>query len=70
MQPKHILSLKLMCLECFITRRDIIRCSLLWTLKFFKEYTQDVVDESDKNFSVKFELIYTMGVQRLLELTP
>jgi hypothetical protein len=58
-----------MCLECFVSGRDAIGCSLLRTLRFFKEYTRDVVDESDKNFSVKFELIYTMGVQRPLELT-
>ncbi|KAL3412906.1 hypothetical protein V8F44DRAFT_645694 [Aspergillus fumigatus] len=69
-QPEHILSLKLMCLECFVTGRDAIGCSLLRTLEFFKEYARDVVDESDENFSVKFELIYTMGVQRPLELTP
>jgi hypothetical protein len=69
-QPEHILSLKLMCLECFVSGRDAIGCSLLRTLGFFKEYARDVVDESDENFSVKFELIYTMGVQRPLELTP
>jgi hypothetical protein len=69
-QPEHILSLKLMCLECFVTGRDAIGCSLLRTLEFFKKYARDVVDESDENFSVKFELIYTMGVQRQLELTP
>lgn len=69
-QPEHILSLKLMCLKCFVTGRDAIGCSLLQTLKFFKEYARDVVDESDENFSVKFKLIYTMGVQRPLELTP
>ncbi|KAL3446142.1 hypothetical protein BJX65DRAFT_296583 [Aspergillus insuetus] len=30
----------------------------------------DVVDESDENFNVKFELIYTLGQQRSIEHSP
>ena len=69
-QPEHILSLKLMCLECFISGKTATGHSLLRTLEFFQTSSRDVVDESDENFSVKFELIYTMGVQRPLELSP
>ncbi|KAH1338971.1 hypothetical protein KXX67_009426 [Aspergillus fumigatus] len=69
-QPEHLLSLKLMCLESFVTGRGAVGGSLLQTLEFFIQYAQDVVDESDENFSAKFELIYTMGTQRQLELTP
>ncbi|KAH1900111.1 hypothetical protein KXV57_008631 [Aspergillus fumigatus] len=69
-QPEHLLSLKMMCLESFVTGRGAVGGSLLQTLEFFTQYAQDVVDESDENFSAKFELIYTMGTQRQLELTP
>ncbi|KAL4895588.1 hypothetical protein BDV59DRAFT_211254 [Aspergillus ambiguus] len=69
-QPEHILSLKLMCLECFITGREVVGIRLLKVLEFFQKSSRDVVDESDENFSVKFELIYTMGAQAPLELTP
>lgn len=44
--------------------------SLLRTLNFFQKYSRDVVDESDENFNVKLELIYTMGSQRPVELSP
>ncbi|GLA78842.1 hypothetical protein AtubIFM55763_000734 [Aspergillus tubingensis] len=69
-QPEHLLSLKLMCLECFITGREAVGVCLLRILDFFRTSSRDVVDESDENFSVKFELIYTMGTQRPLELSP
>ena len=32
--------------------------------------TRDIVDESDENFSVKFELVYTMGTQGPIEFSP
>ncbi|RAL16905.1 uncharacterized protein BO97DRAFT_439831 [Aspergillus homomorphus CBS 101889] len=69
-QPEHLLSLKLMCLEYFITGRETVGVCLLRILEFFRTSSRDVVDESDENFSVKFELIYTMGTQRPLELSP
>lgn len=69
-QPEHILSLKLMCLECFIAGKEAVGRSLLRTLELFRTASRDIVDESDENFSVKFELVYTMGTQRPLELSP
>ncbi|KAL4944048.1 hypothetical protein BDV06DRAFT_220625 [Aspergillus oleicola] len=69
-QPEHILSLKLMCLECFISGNISVGQRLLRTLEIFQASSRDVVDESDENFSAKFELIYTMGSQRALELSP
>lgn len=32
--------------------------------------SRDIVDESDENFSVKFELIYTMGSRQPVEISP
>ncbi|KAJ5527297.1 hypothetical protein N7513_011456 [Penicillium frequentans] len=69
-QPEHILSLKLMCHECFIAGKSAVGRSLLRTLQLFQNHARDIVDESDENFSVKFELIYTMGAQRPVELSP
>lgn len=69
-QPEHILSLRLMCLECYIADKESVGRSLLRTLELFRTASRDIVDESDENFSVKFELVYTMGIQRPLELSP
>ena len=69
-QPEHILSFKLMGLECLISGNELIGHSLLRTQQFFDSSSRDIVDESDENFSVKFELIYTMGMQRPIEFSP
>lgn len=70
MQPEHILSFQLMIPECYILdRRDVGR-KLMSTLDFLEQNARDIVDESDENFSVRFELIYTMGMQRPIELSP
>ncbi|CZR56907.1 uncharacterized protein PAC_06796 [Phialocephala subalpina] len=69
-QPEHILSFKLMGLECFITNKEKVGSPLLSTQQFFDKSSRDIMDESDENFSVKFELIYTMGTQRPIEFSP
>ncbi|KUL81399.1 hypothetical protein ZTR_10665 [Talaromyces verruculosus] len=69
-QPERILSLRLMCLESFIVGKNKIGRSIFRTLQLFRNSSRDVVDESDENFSVKFELIYTMGAQQPLEFSP
>ncbi|KAJ5762050.1 uncharacterized protein N7511_005432 [Penicillium nucicola] len=69
-QPEHILSLKLKCIESFIMKKKDVGCSLLRVLRFFEKYSRDIVDEGDENFSVNFELVYTVGVQRSIELSP
>lgn len=69
-QPEHILSFKLMGIECLLTDRASVGQSLLNTEQWFSDVSRDIVDESDENFSVKFELIYTMGLQRPVEFAP
>ena len=69
-QPEHILSFQLMCVESMIAGKNDIGPSLLATQDFFNQFSRDIVDESDENFSVKFELIYTIGTQRQTELSP
>ncbi|KAI1822778.1 hypothetical protein F4861DRAFT_371113 [Xylaria intraflava] len=71
-QPEHLLSFQLMGLECYCsgdTAKETIGKSLIRLQDFFDE-SRDIVDESDENFSPKFELIYTMGSQRPIELSP
>ncbi|KAF2158728.1 hypothetical protein M409DRAFT_71485 [Zasmidium cellare ATCC 36951] len=70
MQPEHILSFQLMGLERYSLGDDSVGRSLVQTQRFFDERSRDIVDESDENFSVKFELIYTMGLQRSIDMSP
>lgn len=69
-QPEHILSFQLMGIECFINGNEGLGRELQKTQNFFNEKTRDIVDESDENLSVKFELVYTMGQQRPIEHGP
>ncbi|KAK5994206.1 hypothetical protein PT974_07649 [Cladobotryum mycophilum] len=69
-QPEQILSLQLMGVECMSSEREQIGRILLDTQQFLDDNTRDIVDESDENFSTKFELIYTMGDQRPIEFSP
>ncbi|KAK2038276.1 hypothetical protein LZ31DRAFT_479197 [Colletotrichum somersetense] len=69
-QPEHILSFQLMGIESAISGiMDVSRC-LLRTKDFLNQSSRDIVDESDENFSVKFELVYTIGTQQRVEHSP
>ncbi|PHH78115.1 hypothetical protein CDD80_7355 [Ophiocordyceps camponoti-rufipedis] len=75
-RPEHILSLQLMTILRHVT--DVkdgrpyseVGAILGDTLAFLNEHGRDIIDESDENFSPKFELIYTMGKQRPIEFAP
>lgn len=69
-QPEHILSFKLMAPECYISGKPEVGRSIMSTQDFLDRHARDIVDESDENFSTRFELIYTMGMQRSIELSP
>ncbi|KAL8364190.1 hypothetical protein RB601_009770 [Gaeumannomyces tritici] len=69
-QPEHLLSFKLMGLESLISGKTSVGEALLQTQRLLDCTSRDIVDESDENFSVKFELVYTMGAQRPLEFSP
>ncbi|KAK5686853.1 hypothetical protein LTR17_026786 [Elasticomyces elasticus] len=57
-------------LEMGILGEEGISESLLRSQDFFDTCSRDLVDESDENFSVNFELIYTIGSQRPVEMSP
>ncbi|KAI0122018.1 hypothetical protein F4814DRAFT_445966 [Daldinia grandis] len=70
MQPEHILSFKLMGIECILAGKEAIGRTLVQSQGYLNANARDIVDESDENFSVKFELVYTMGTQRPTEYSP
>ncbi|KAK2043072.1 hypothetical protein LZ31DRAFT_622187 [Colletotrichum somersetense] len=69
-QPENLLSFQLMGIETAILGKTEVSASLLRTKDFLDRVSRDIVDESDENFSVKFELVYTMGTQRPVEYSP
>ena len=69
-QPEHLLSFRLMPLECFLTEKEDLGAIHMQTQDFFDQQSRDIVDESDENFSPRFELIYTIGMQQLIEFHP
>ncbi|KAI1307733.1 hypothetical protein F5Y03DRAFT_114674 [Xylaria venustula] len=72
-QPEHLLSFQLLGIECHCsstTIKQAIGMQLIRTQDFFDNSSRDIVDESDENFSPKFELVYTMGSQRPIEMSP
>ncbi|KAK3374532.1 hypothetical protein B0T24DRAFT_577590 [Lasiosphaeria ovina] len=76
-QPEHLLSFKLMGIDKSWAARDektndggALGESITGLYQHFESVSRDIVDESDENFSVKFELIYTMGAQEAVEMSP
>ncbi|RBR20353.1 uncharacterized protein FIESC28_05317 [Fusarium coffeatum] len=69
-QPEHLLSLQLMELECHLNSNKGAAGRLRMIRDLFDHASRDIVDESDENFSVKFELIYTLGQQCSIEDSP
>lgn len=69
-QPEHILSFMLMGVESCISGQPTMSGELMQRLGFLDAHSRDIVDESDENFSVKFELLYTIGTQSSIEYSP
>ncbi|KAM0336155.1 hypothetical protein ACHAPQ_004430 [Fusarium lateritium] len=69
-QPEHLLSLQLMELEYHLSGQKEAAERLRSIRGLFDHTSRDIVDESDENFSVKFELMYTMGQQCSIEGSP
>ena len=69
-QPEQLLSFQLMALEHQTGMDSQIGPELLSLQTWFDDNSRDIIDESDANFSTKFELVYTMGQQRPIEHSP
>ncbi|MCJ1310407.1 hypothetical protein MMC25_004071 [Agyrium rufum] len=69
-QPEHLLSFELMGLDQIMSGRIELGNTLLDIQRWLNEHARDILDESDEILSVRFELIYTVGVQRGVEFGP
>ena len=69
-QPEHILSFKLMGIERLTAGDFQIASSLLKAQIWLEANARDLLDESDEILDVKFQLIYTLGTQRLMDGQP
>ena len=66
-QPEHILSFKLMGIER-LTSGDFATASYLIRIQIWLDRkARDVLDESDEILDVNFQLIYTLGSQRMMD---
>jgi len=72
-QPEHILSFKLMGIDRAIRLEDKfsgVANTLLASQSWLFKNSRDVLDESDEILSVKYQLVYTSGVQEPLQDHP
>lgn len=69
-QPEHLLSFELMSLERLLSDELELGNILTKTQLWLERNSRDILDESDEILSVRFELIYTMGMQRAIEFSP
>jgi hypothetical protein len=72
-QPEHVLSFKLMVAEHNTRFADTPETpsqsfarSLLKSAKWLSSYSRDILDESDEILRVKYQVIYTMGLQEAI----
>ena len=68
-QPEHILSFHLLGIERLISS-DPIAPGLLQIQQWLEANSRDILDESDEILDVKFQLIYTIGSQRMVDGQP
>ena len=69
-QPEHILSFELMGFEQVLSSKPELGNIMIRTQDWLRANSRDILDESDEILSVRFELIYTMGMQRAIEFSP
>ena len=69
-QPEQLLSFELMGLERCLSGDLELGNVLTETQRWLDCNSRDILDESDEILSVRFELIYTMGLQRASEFSP
>ena len=69
-QPEHILSFKLMGIERLTSGDFLVASQLIKIQKWIDDKARDVLDESDEILDVKFQLIYSLGGQRMMDGQP
>ena len=68
--PEHILSFKLAGIERLISDDKDTASQLLRTQQWLNCNARDVLDESDEVLDVNFQLIYSLGNQRMMDGQP
>lgn len=72
--PEHILSAKLLSIDRVLADASSTDRSLMEEALGFqrwqKQHSRDILDESDELLHIRYQLIYTMGAQRVLEPAP
>jgi hypothetical protein len=73
-QPEHLLSQKLMCIDTLVTPQaepdDLLTGQLEELQKWLAKVSRDVIDESDEILHVRYQLIYTAGEQMPVDDHP
>jgi len=69
-QPEHILSFKLMGIERLTSGVRGVAAELMMSQRWLKSNARDILDESDELLDVKFQLIYTLGTQPMMDGQP
>ena len=70
LQPEHLLSFELMGHEERLSEDSMVSRTLIDTQSWLDSHSRDILDESDEILSVRFELIYTIGLQRAIDFSP
>ena len=72
-QPEHLLSFKLMAIDMAIRTEErfgVIAKTLLDSQTWLVQKSRDILDESDEILSVKYQLVYTSGLQEPVDDHP
>ncbi|KAH7924414.1 hypothetical protein BV22DRAFT_1013320 [Leucogyrophana mollusca] len=69
-QPDHVLSYKLMAIHQQVCAAPAIAAQMLESQRWLDLHTRDILDESDEILHVRYQLVYTVGLQRHLEGHP
>ncbi|KAG2039110.1 hypothetical protein BDR03DRAFT_1009308 [Suillus americanus] len=69
-QPDHILSFQLMAIDRHLSPQTEAAEDMLRTQLWLDNYTRDILDESDEILHVRYQLVYTVGLQRSLQGHP
>lgn len=69
-QPEHILSFNLMGIERLTSGDVALASGLMKSHQWLEHNARDILDESDELLDVKFQLVYTLGTQRMMDGQP
>ncbi|KAG1837163.1 hypothetical protein DFJ58DRAFT_863227 [Suillus subalutaceus] len=69
-QPDHILSFQLMAVDSQLLPQSEAAEDILQTQLWLDNHTRDILDESDEILHVRYQLVYTIGLQRSLQGHP